>query len=281
MKKRVRFKIYKLVFAYIFFISSCSVNVLDGLASKTSDEYLIEEAIKANNAENYDLAITIITTKISSTGQQLVQVKELLAGAYAGKCGLNFAEYATSFMETVSTAPFKIMMTPFVGALTDVDYCKLALTKMESIGSSAQRTANQNTFVAILGLALMGTALRQYADIAPALGDGTADVNLCVAGVTDSQIEDVIIGFGYFTLNISYVSASLLGSSSFTALNNISALCTVNAGASCSTTDPTTLDPVARAALIVFFRRLVNTSQYGIGVYDIAGNDANIVNACN
>lgn len=263
-----------------FWSTSCSQNLLSDVSSKSSDEYLFEEATKANNVQNYDSAITIITTQISSGGQQQVKTKELLASAYAGKCGLNFVNYADSFKNSVSTAPFKIMMTPFVGVATDVAYCKLALSKMDSIGASASRTSNQNTFVAILGLAMMGVSLRQYADQTPALGDGAADVNLCVAGVTDSQIEDVIIGFGYFSLNIAFVSASLLGSSSFTALNNLSALCVANAGVNCTTTDPSSLAPAARMALVIFFRNILNTAQYGIGTNDIAGDDANIANAC-
>jgi len=274
------FELNALVFTLVnLFCFGCNQNLMGDLASKTSDDYFYEEATKANNAQNYDGAIIIITEKMSARYQGYAKAKELLASAYAGKCGLNFLNYVDSLSKTTATAPFLFMMTPFVGVSTDVNYCKLAISTMESIGASAYRTSGQNMFVAILGLSLMGTGLRQNADKTPALGDGTADVNLCTT-VTDSQIEDVIIGFGYFTLNIGFVSASLIGSGSLSALTNLNSVCTTQAGVSCTVTDPSGLSAPTRTALGAFFRRLLNTSQYGIGTYDIAGDDTKIALAC-
>lgn len=266
--------------ASLALVSGCNQNLVSGLSSKTSDDYFYEEATKANNLQNYDSAITIITTKMSSIFQAQSKTKELLASAYAGKCGFNFLNYADALSKTTSTAPFMILMKPFVGVAMTVSYCKLALTVMESIGSSSSRTSSQNMFVAILGLSLIGGALRQYADKSPTLGDGTADVNLCTT-VTDAQVEDVIIGFGYFSLNIAYVTASLIGTGSLTALTTLNTVCSTQAGISCAVTDPTSLSSANRTLLDAFFRRLLNTSIYGIGTYDISGDDANIQYACN
>lgn len=274
-------KIKKLIEIIILaiFVTSCNQNLLSDVSSKSSDEYLYEEAAKSNNTQNYDSTINIITAKMSASYQNLAKSKELLASAYAGKCGFNFLNFVDSLSKATSTAPFMLMMKPFVSVSIDASYCKLAISTMEKIGSTVVRTSSQNMFVAILGLALMGTSLRQYADKTPTLGNGIIDVNLCTT-VTSSQIEDVIVGFGHFSLNLSFVSASLIGSGSLSSLTGLNLVCSTQAGVSCAVTDLSSLSSANRTLLVSFFRSLLNTSQYGVGSYDIGGDDSNIVKAC-
>lgn len=253
--------------------NSCGPNALSGLGSQTSDEYYLEEATKANNNQNYDYALDVLLNKLSAGAQARASTKELLASAYAGKCGFNFVDYVTMLSTNTASAVFNVMMQPFVQVEAAPQYCLLALQTMDSIGTSGQRTANQNTFSAITGLVLMGISLRAYADKngTDNNGDGLMDVNnmVCNAGsVTDDQMNDIIVGYGYFVTNLAYVSASLLGTSSFDGLNNSITMCTSTPGADCDVTDKAAVTSQTRDVM----RRLLNTSNYGIG--DEPGNDA-------
>ncbi len=270
-------KIKLIILSLIFWSFSCQppTNLFDGLSSKTTDEYLIIEAREANDAQNYDLAIEILLNQISNSAKATISVKELLANAYAGKCGLNFVQYTTDLAASTSGSAFANVMAPFIGEAVDPSFCGLALETMESIGDESQRTINQNAFTAVTGLVYIGASLRFNTDLFPTNGDGTADINLCT-GLTDAQLDQAIIGFGYFTANFSYVSASLLGSSSLNSLDQIVQICDVAAGPSCASKTSTDITPAMRS----FIRDLVNTQEYGIGPYSTGGNDLNIPGSC-
>lgn len=265
---------------FSFFIYSCGPNALTGLSSQTSDEYYFEEATKANNNQNYDYALEVLLTKLSTSAQASVAGKELLASAYAGKCGFNFVNYVTALSASSGTAVFNVMMQPFVQVATAPEYCLLALQTMDTLGAPGVRTANQNTFSAITGLVLMGASTRAYADKDGAgnKGNGSMDSNnmICNAGlVTDDQMNDIIVGYGYFVTNLAYVSASLLGSSSFDSLNDSVAVCNSVPGADCDVTDKASVSAQTRTVI----RNLLNTTNYGIG--DEQGDDAaEIAAAC-
>lgn len=242
-------------------LTACS-NPLASLSSQTSDEYLMEEATKANNGRDYDRALEILTQRLSTSARASMKAKELLASAYAGKCGFNFVEYVENLADAVGGTAFRLAMDPFVGVELEPEYCLSALQTMDSIGTPAERTANQNTFTAITGMVLMGASLRAYSDVAPtALGDGTVDVNLC-SGVTNDQMDDVIVGYGYFTQNFAYLSAQLVGSSSFGSLQDAINVCS-DIGISCSVTNKTDITNVVRDT----FRDLINTVEFGVGSY--------------
>lgn len=247
------------------FISSCGPNALTGLGSQTSDEYYFEEATKANNNQDFDYAIDVLTNKLSATGQASVVGKELLASAYAGKCGFNFVEYVTALADSSSTAVFDVMMQPFVQVPTAPEYCLLALQTIDTLGAPGVRTANQNTFSAITGLVLMGASIRAYADKDGTDNNGSGEMDsidmICDDTlVTDDQMNDIIVGYGYFVTNLAYVSASMLGSSSFDSLNDSVEVCN-DLGGDCTVTDKDTVSADTRAAI----RNLLNTTTYGIG----------------
>lgn len=262
------------------FVNSCGPNALSGLSSQTSDDYYLEEATKANNAQNYDYALDILVNKLSASAQARVTTKELLASAYAGKCGFNFIEYITAFADNTADAVFDVMMQPFVQVEAAPEYCLLALQTMDSIGTPAQRTANQNTFSAIAGLVLMGISLRAYTDKdgTDNNGDGSMDSNNMICNnalVTDDQMNDIIVGYGYFVTNAAYVSAEMLGDTSMDGLNDTIAVCESIPGAECTVTDKDAVTSQTRDVI----RRLLNTTNYGIG--DEQGDDAmEIAAAC-
>ncbi len=260
----------------MFWNFSCQPpNLLDGLSSKTSDEYLIIEAQEANDAQNYDLAINILINQISNSAKVTIPVKELLANAYAGKCGLNFVQYTISLAASTSGSAFRKVMTPFVGSVIAPSFCAQALQTMESIGTETQRTTNQNAFTAVAGLVYIGASLRFNADLFPVNGDGVSDVNLC-SGLTDAQLDETIIGFGFFSTNFSYVSASLLGTSSLNSLDQVVQICTATIGSSCNAKTSGDITPAMRSVI----RDLINTQEYGIGSYSTGGNDLLLPGSC-
>lgn len=263
-----------LLTAFNFFLSSCGPNALMGLGSQTSDEYYIEEAEKANNAQNYDYALDVLLNKLSASAQSSVSVKELLASAYAGKCGFNFVNYVTSLSEASGTAVFNTMMQPFVGVATAPEYCLASLQTIDTLGAPGSRTANQNFFSAITGLVLMGASIRTYADKDGTgnNGNGTMDSAGMICNstlVTDDQMNDIIVGYGYFVTNLAYVSAATLGSDSFDSLNDSVTVCN-SLGGNCTITDKNNVTAPTRLAI----RKLLHTSEYGIG------NAASIMTAC-
>lgn len=259
------------------FMNSCGPNVLSGLGSQTSDEYYLEEATKANNSQNYDYALDVLLNKLSAGAQAQASTKELLASAYAGKCGFNFVEYVDGLANSTGS-PFSLVMQPFVQVAAEPSYCLLALQTIDTIGAPAQRTTNQNTFSAITGLVLMGISLRAYADKdgVDNNGNGTMDLNnmVCQAGqISDDQMNDIIVGYGYFVTNFSYIGAMLGNASS--GLSDSISMCTSAPGADCDVTDKAAVTSQTRDVM----RRLLNTTNYGIG--DEPGNDANqILAAC-
>lgn len=257
MKKNILF-----LLSLGFLLSACGPNMLSGLGSQTSDDYYLEEALKANNTQDFDTAIEILTTKLSASAQTSSKAKELLASAYAGKCGFNFINYTTALSDSTSGSAFRVAMNPFVGVSTTPSFCLLSLQTMDTIGTPAQRTSTQNTFSAITGLVMLGASLRAYADTNPATGDGTVDVSIC-NGITNDQMDDIIVGYGYFATNFSYVSASLLGASTFTSLSDVVDMCNSVSGATCTVTDKADIDTDTRNIV----RDLVNTAEYGIGNY--------------
>jgi hypothetical protein len=269
----------KNVFSFLFFltllITSCDKNILSTESSQDSDDQYYSEALNLLNGQNYEESILILTTKISAEARATVKVRQLLASGYAGKCGLNFIDYTSRLSNASSGSALMIMMTPFVQRDAFPDFCKQAIDVMEQIGSTETRTVNQNIFSSILGMVLLGTSLRSSADQSPLLGDGTADVDIC-AGVTDEQIDNMIIGFGYFSKNFSSVSSSMIGSHSTQVMTEINSTCQTVAGTSCQITNSSQITPSLRSA----FRDLVNTLEYGIGSYVTGGNQVLVLNSC-
>lgn len=266
-------KLILILFSFVLF--SCSGNILSDVASKSNDEDYLYQAQQKINDLDFDGAVTMITTKMSSSGQASIASREALASAYGGKCGLIFMNYVTALAAATAGSAMVILKTPFVGKIVDPSSCRLALTTMDKIGTFSTRTLNQNFFTAILGMVLMGSALRAYVDATPAnVGDGTNDVNICT-GVTNAQMDDIIIGFGYMSQNISAVSASAIGSGSLGALTGATSTCQA-AGINCQITDPALITVPIRD----FFRDLTNTQQYGIGTFNTGGNDLLISGSC-
>ncbi len=256
-------RFFTIIFAMLILLQGCSQNILSEFGSKNSDEALLFDAQAAVNAQQYDNAISIVTQRVSASGQQSTRAREILASGYAGKCGLNFIDYVTSLADSVSGSTFVLVSSPFVTVSVSPDSCLSALQTLDLIGTNAQRTTNQNAFAAIVGMVLMGSATRLYTDDAPVNGDGTQDVADASCALTNAQIDKIILGYGYMSLNFSAISGQI-GASSSTTISDSITTCTSIPGASCSNTDPAQITDQMRDAM----RDLMNTSQYGVGTVD-------------
>ena len=248
------------------------------MSSKTTDDALLEDATKAVNAERYQDAIDIINLEMSVGGQARADVKQVLANGYAGKCGLNFVNFVSGLSSSSSGTAFHLMAAPFVGEVVDPSSCLTALSTMDSIGTTAQRTADQNAFTSVVGMALMGTTIRLYTDAAPAStnGDGATDSANIACSLTNAQMDLIILGFGYMAKNFSALSSQQLGSSSQASLSGVISVCSSVPGVTCVVTDQTQISTLLRDTM----RDLLNTSDYGIGSVTTNGNPLLLVGAC-
>lgn len=256
--------------------SSCSTNVFENASASSSDETLLLDAKIAINAFDYQTAIDIVTSEMSAEGQATTEAKEVLASAYAGRCGLNFVTYLDALSNVTTGTGFGILMAPYAGIAADPASCLLALNTLETIGTSAQRTANENAFAAVVGMSLLGTQMRTALDIAPtSVGDGTVDGNVCA--MTNAQLDNVILGMGHMIQNFSFLTVAQMGSGSQTAINNMVTVCTSIPGvSSCTITDPAQITQPLRDTI----KDLLNTDDYGVGPVHTAGNPVAIVGAC-
>ncbi len=260
-------------FITVFFLFSCTGNLLRDMADQDTDDALIFDAQTAVNAQDYDTAIDILTNKLSSSGQVKEQARELLASAYAGKCGLNFIDFTDGLANSTSGSAFTLSAQPFVGVAVSSTFCLSSLQTLDLIGPTEQRTVDQNAFASVVGMVLMGSATRLYTDNNPTNGDGVQDAVDISCSLTDAQVDEIVLGYGYMSKNFSALS-SQIGSASSTFSGSIST-CQSVAGSSCEITNPASIDNTIRDTM----KDLLNTTQYGVGVED-GSNPVNIPTAC-
>lgn len=255
---------------------SCSNNIFSEAASKNSEDALLIDAQTAVNAQQYQTAIDIVTLQLSQQTQAKASTKEILASAYAGKCGLNFINFVNALSTATSGSAFVLVSVPFIGQVVDPPSCLLSLNVIESIGTTAQRTSTENAFASVVGMSLMGAAVRLYTDNSPIDGNGTQDSNNISCTLTNTQIDYVVLGFGFMSKNFSYLGSAQLGSSSQTTLDTIITTCTSIAGNNCTITDPAAITQSTRDTIM----DLMNTVEYGVGTYATGGNPLLIPGSC-
>ncbi len=251
-------------------LSSCGGNFFQLTAKKDTSEAIYQDARSALNNLDYDTAISKITelqTKDSTFYLRCEKVdgikvcpREDLAGAYASKCGLNFVNFVSSLTSS-SGSPFLFFMQKFKSIAVSPSNCYEAQKVIESFSaSSTGRTSEQNLFMAILGMAKMGTYLREVADVDQ---DGSTDATFdsCnSAKISDNSLRHVISGMGLVIDNLTAVTAVLSGNSSaLTDLDTIKTACNAASPGACSITDP---NSASYNSTVV--RNLLKSSDKGI-----------------
>lgn len=230
---------------FVTIVSSCGGNLFQLTAKKDSAEAIYQDARNSLNTLDYDTAISkLIELQGKDAGYYLkcekvdgikICPREDLAGAYASRCGLNFVSFVSALSSSTGSA-FLYFMKKFQNVKVVPSECYEAQKVIETFGaSSTTRTTEQNLFMAVLGMAKMGTYLREVAD---ADQDGTTDstYNSCDStSISVDYLRQVISGMGLVIDNLAALSAVLSGSSSaLTDLDTIKNTC----GASCVITDP-------------------------------------------
>ena len=262
-----------IIMAILCTTTSCEEqpNFLVDFASKNSDAAIYEDAKKKLDDRDWDAAITKMTVDMSATYRARVDVKETLAGAYAGKCGLEFVNLINSLStsNTISQL-YNFFITIMKNRLVVPVACDSAQTLIESLGTSANRTADQNLFLTILGMAKAGAWIRIKADQDNAgLGTGTMDAGFDPCNATVFPDENVIkatVGLGLVFNNLSTVSSRLAGST-VNDINNFNSNCLTALQALDNTITSCDLTDVAFVtSKVSFFRSLINEgTTVGIG----------------
>ncbi len=166
---------------------SCSVNILETFADKTSNEALYVSAQKKVDAGDFTGALQDIATMKGAYAQS-ASVLELKASAYAGRCGLNFLDFATDLKDIGTNRFFPFLLRSFRGSTTShIDDCLSAETTIRTIGEAAALDDDQNIFLALVAFAKIGTVLAHYAD-SDNNGTVTATYDPCVAGGGDREV---------------------------------------------------------------------------------------------
>jgi hypothetical protein len=257
---------------------SCSVNVLSTFADKTTNDAYYVDAQAKINAGDYDGALASIAKMTNQTETPVVMLK---ASAYGGKCGLDYIDFALNFANN-SINLMAFVLSEMRSPTSDrIDACIAGQNLVTGLGTAAQRTSDQNIFMALLSLAKLGVILGYYSD---ADDDGVADVSgdRCVYGATsrptapvsedffESDLRELGTGLTIAYQSLKAVSSTInLGSSTTSSLDTI---CTLLNDA-CDITDPSLFSPLQLQAL----RSLVNeTSAIGVGPCTVNGGSGNV-----
>lgn len=285
----MRYGLSILVLSTTLFSSlSCSVNILDTFADKTTNEAHYVNAVQYVNQANYTAALNEISL-ITGAFLHDPKVVTLSASAYAGVCGLNFLTFVQALKGIGTTRIFPFLLSQFKGGTSaKVDACIAAEGLLNSLGSTALRTSDQNVLAALVGFAKIGTILGMYAD---SNQDGIPDpgYDACVetpratrpstpvAGDWyDSDLRQLGTGITLAFNSLSAVSASVsLGAGSLSA---IVGACGLFSGALasynfCSVTDPVVF---TTAQLKGIKSMLKESSSVGLGT-----NCTGDITACN
>lgn len=229
----------KLRMAFIILFSltittSCGVpNVLTDYSKTDSDAALYLDAKTKIDSSDWDGAITILTTNLSAEYQSRSDVKETLMYAYGGKCGISFLSMLSKLKNVSSTKMFEFALQLFSGTTVDLTACDNAYTALASLGTSAQRTNNQNLFAAILGLTRMAAAIHAKMDTdAAGVGDGIVDVgwdsceiSSAVNRLSDSDVNSVVSGVGLVFENLTALGSALTSGTAGSAFESAKTLC--------------------------------------------------------
>jgi hypothetical protein len=236
----------------ISFNLSCSVNILENFADKTTNDALYVDAQLLMSKRDYNGALAKIADMTGDYPAKR-EVLMLKASAYGGLCGLDFLDFVKKLGNMGSTRLFPLLLGAFrAGTTTDsIDNCKLAQATIETIGVTAARTGDENMLMVLVLFSKIGNILSYYADTDQ---DGvvTAAYDVCPAGggtrtaggaIDDSDLRELGTGITLAIQNLDALSSTVdLGSGS---ISDIKSVCSQLPGAYnfCSITDPADFTP--------------------------------------
>lgn len=173
---------FKYLLAFVLLVNvSCSVNILENFADKTTNEALMFDAKKKIDQGDYTGALAKIALMTSAyrAGRDIVALE---AKAHGGLCGINFFEFILALGNLGSTRMLPFLMGSFRSGtdITKVDHCISAETLIKSLGVVGARTPDENLLMLVVSFAKVGQLLSFYADSDQ---DGTAAASYDVCAI--------------------------------------------------------------------------------------------------
>lgn len=200
---------------------SCSVNILENFADKTTNEALLIDAKILINKGLFTEALAKIDLMTDSFEADR-GVVALKAQAHAGLCGLNFFDFVLALKDlgTQKILPFLIGAFRSGADTTKIDACVTAENLIKSIGVVGARTTDENLLMLLVSFTKIAQVLSYYAD-ANQDGTATATYDICTAGgartaagnMPDADVGEVGTGLTLAMENLAAVAGAIdLGS---------------------------------------------------------------------
>lgn len=189
------------------FLLSCGGNSFETFADKTDDDALYYTALLAINDRSWSTAINACT-EMSTGFLDKRNTRMVCASAYAGRCGFETLEMI-EFVEDYASSgapPTNRLLSYAIDNLTgttaqDLSDCKQAESFIRGIGVAANRTSDENIFLTLLEIHLLGLYANATADADEAgANDGVVDAGFNACTDIDSATAS---GFAqsYWELN--------------------------------------------------------------------------------
>jgi hypothetical protein len=200
---------------------SCSVNILENFADKTSNEALLTEAKILVNKGFYSQALAKMNL-MSVSFQADRGVVALKAQAHAGICGLNFFDFVLALKDLGTQRIFPFLLGAFRSGAdtTRIDACVTAENLIKSLGAVGARSTDENLLMLLVSFTKIAQVLSYYAD-ADQDGTTTTTYDICAAGgartaaaaMPDADVGEVGTGLTLAMESLSAISGSIdLGS---------------------------------------------------------------------
>ncbi len=166
---------------------SCSVNILENFAEKTSNDALYFDAKKLIDGGDYTAALAKIDlmTDDFEAGRGITTLK---AQAHAGLCGLNFFDFVLALRNLGSQKMLQFLVTNFrSGAVTTkFDHCVTAESLIKGLGAVGARSLDENLLLLLVSFTKVGQILSFYAD-ADQNGTATPAYDVCTIATAGTR----------------------------------------------------------------------------------------------
>jgi hypothetical protein len=210
---------------------SCSVNVLENFADKTTNDALLIDAKILINKGFYSEALAKMNLMSNSfqAGRGVVALK---AQAHAGLCGLIFFDFVLALKDLGTQRIFPFLLGAFRSGsdTTKIDACVTAENLIKSLGAVSARSTDENLLMLLVSFTKVAQVLSYYAD-ADQDGTATAAYDICAAGgartaaasMPDADVGEVGTGLTLAMASLAAVAGSVdLGSGT---LDSITTAC--------------------------------------------------------
>lgn len=236
-----------LLFLCVFILTGCP-NVFKEMSPKDSDKALYYQAKMYIDSRDYTSAITTLNL-LSNTYLARREVQGTLAGAYAGRCGLEMLTMINNMNNGTGGRLFQILFNAMArSTASKIADCVSAENVLKALGDQNNRTAEENLWMTFISLAKIGAVLNFDGDTNV---DGTLDAAFDQCSnvyLSQAHANEIVTALSQFILSLTAAGSTIAGSQ-LTALNTI---CTsLNAGAPniCATTSTSNVTAAMRTAI--------------------------------